>query len=148
MSFFVNSPHGLTQVASAHSNSPNTTGNIECIPSPIQNEMQQVNDTDTISGSLSTHSPPHITEINSQNLPTQKALPSHPMVTRSRAGIFKPKLYQVSSKPQPSLPKNTFEALKDPKWRKAMKDEYHALMKNKTWTLIPNNQNCKLIGNK
>ena len=29
-----------------------------------------------------------------------------------------------------------------------MEDEYHALMKNKTWTLIPNNQNCKLIENK
>ena len=135
-------------MAIAHSNSPDTTGNTECIPSPVQNEMQQVNDTDTISGSLSTHSPPHITEINNQDLPTQKALLSHPMVTRSKAGIFKPKLYQVSSKTQPSLPKNTFDALKDPKWKKAMEDEYHALMKNKTWTLIPNNQNCKLIGNK
>ena len=29
-----------------------------------------------------------------------------------------------------------------------MEDEYYALMKNKTWTLIPNNQNCKLIENK
>ncbi|KAH9671758.1 retrovirus-related pol polyprotein from transposon RE1 [Citrus sinensis] len=148
VSFSVNSPHGLTQVVSAHSNSPDTTGNTECIPSPVQNEMQQVNDTDTISGGLSTHSPPHITEINNQDLPIQKALPSHPMVTRSKAGIFKPKLYQVSSKTQPSLPKNIFDALKDPKWKKAMEDEYHALMKNKTWTLIPNNQNCKLIGNK
>ena len=70
------------------------------------------------------------------------------MVTRSKAGIFKPKLYQVSSQTQPLLPKNTLDALKDPKWKKAMNDEYHALMKSKTWTLIPNNQNCKLIGNK
>ncbi|KAH9718111.1 retrovirus-related pol polyprotein from transposon RE1 [Citrus sinensis] len=148
VSFSVNSSHDLTQVAIAHSNSPDTTGNTECIPSPIQNEMQQVNDTDTISGSFSTHSPPHITETNNQNLPTQNALPSHPMVTRSKAGIFKPKLYQVSSKTQPFLPKNTFDALKDPKWKRAMEEEYHALMKNKTWTLIPNNQNFKLIGNK
>lgn len=29
-----------------------------------------------------------------------------------------------------------------------MKDEYNALMKNETWTLIPNDQNHKLIGNK
>ncbi|KAH9667020.1 retrovirus-related pol polyprotein from transposon RE1 [Citrus sinensis] len=49
VSFFVNSSHDLTQVATAHSNSPDTTGNTECIPSPIQNEIQQVNDTDTIS---------------------------------------------------------------------------------------------------
>ncbi|KAH9764120.1 retrovirus-related pol polyprotein from transposon RE1 [Citrus sinensis] len=148
VSFSVNSSHDLTQVATAHSNSPDTTGNTECIPSPIQNEMQQVNDIDTISGSFSTYSPPHITKTNNQNLPTQNALPSHPMVTRSKAGIFKPKLYQVSSKTQPFLPKNTFDALKNPKWKRAMEEEYHALMKNKTWTLTPNNQNFKLIGNK
>lgn len=29
-----------------------------------------------------------------------------------------------------------------------MNDEYNALMKNETRTLIPNNQNYKLIGNK
>ncbi|KAH9716509.1 retrovirus-related pol polyprotein from transposon RE1 [Citrus sinensis] len=148
VSFSVNDPHSLTQVTTAHGNSLDTTGNTECSPSPVQNEMQQVNDTDTISGSPSTHSPPQITETNNQNLPTQNTLSSHPMVTRSKAGIFKPKLYQVSSKTQPLLPKNTLDALKDPKWKKAMEDEYHALMKSKTWTLIPNNQSCKLIGNK
>ena len=97
--------------------------------------MQQVNDTNIISGSPSTHNPPQITETNNQNLPIKKALPSHPMVTRSKAGIFKPKLYQVSSKTQPLLPKNTSDALKDPKWKKAMEDEYYALMKNKTLDL-------------
>lgn len=29
-----------------------------------------------------------------------------------------------------------------------MEDEYNALMRNKTWTLIPNDQNYKLIRNK
>lgn len=29
-----------------------------------------------------------------------------------------------------------------------MEDEYNALLKNRTWTLIPNNQNYKLIGKK
>ncbi|KAK9217646.1 hypothetical protein WN943_006274 [Citrus x changshan-huyou] len=47
-----------------------------------------------------------------------------------------------------SLPNNTPEALKKPKWKRAIEDEYNALMKNKTWTLIPNSQNYKLVGNK
>lgn len=29
-----------------------------------------------------------------------------------------------------------------------MEDEYNAKIKNRTWTLIPNNQNYKVIGNK
>ena len=70
------------------------------------------------------------------------------MTTRSKAGIFKPKLFQKSAQLQSSLPNNTPEALKEPKWRRAMEDEYNALMKNKTWTLIPNSQNYKLVGNK
>lgn len=83
-----------------------------------------------------------------ENPSIQKALPSHPMITRSKAGIFKPKLYQISTQNHNSLPKNTTKALKKPEWKQAMEDKYNALMKNKTWTLIPNNQNYKLIGNK
>lgn len=70
------------------------------------------------------------------------------MITRSREGIFKPKLYQISTQNHNSLPKNTVEALKEPEWKQTIEDEYNALMKNKTWTLIANNQNCKLIRNK
>lgn len=120
--------------------------------------MQQVTNTDTVSGSHSSqthsphfhsiHSPPQIIEINNQNLPTKKILPLHPMIIRSKAVIFKLKLYQVSNKIQPLLPKNTSDALKDPKWKKVMEDEYYVLMKSENWTLIPNNQNYKLIGNK
>ena len=79
---------------------------------------------------------------------TKEAIPSHPMVTRSKAGIFKPKIYQASIQPQTALPPNTSEALKEPNWKKAMEDEYNALLKNETWTLVPSDSSCKLIGNK
>ncbi|KAH9726247.1 retrovirus-related pol polyprotein from transposon RE1 [Citrus sinensis] len=84
---------------------------------------------------------PPITKPN-----TQASL--HPMITRSKAGIFKPKVYQISTQSQTSLPPDSTVALKDPKWRRAMEDEYNALVKNQTWTLIPHDQNYKLIGNK
>ena len=74
VSFSINSPYSLTQVTTAHSNSPDITRNTKCSPSLVQNEMQQVNDTDTISGSPSTHSPPQITETNNQNLSHTKSL--------------------------------------------------------------------------
>lgn len=90
--------------------------------------------------SQTTSSPENYTlTLATENPSTQKALPSHPMITRSKAGIFKSKLYQIFTQNHNSLPKNTTEALKEPKWTQAMEDKYNALMKNKTWTLIPNN---------
>ena len=79
---------------------------------------------------------------------TKESIPSHPIVTRFKARIFKPKLYQISTQPQTALPLNTSEALKEPSWKMAMEDEYNALIKNETWTLIPNYSSYKLIRNK
>ena len=40
------------------------------------------------------------------------------------------------------------QALKDPKWVKAMQDEYDALIWNKTWNLVPPTLGQNLVGNK
>ncbi|KAH9696050.1 retrovirus-related pol polyprotein from transposon RE1 [Citrus sinensis] len=159
MSFLVNDLHNLTQPLGTYSHSQDTAGIMEHTPNLVQDEAQHTLDTDTLSGKHLSHQPlSHIpedshnssptTEPNTQDIGKQKTCPSHPMITRSKAGIFKPKLFQTSVQLQYSLPKNTPEALKEPKWRRAMEDEYNALMKNKTWTLIPNSQNYKLVGNK
>ena len=103
------------------------------LPSPHSNHQLQSNDQP-----LSPATVPN----------TKGVVPSHPMVTRSKAGIFKPKLYQISTQPQTTLPSNASEALKEPSWKKVMKDEYNALIKNETWTSIPNDSSYKLIGNK
>ena len=159
LSFPVNNLHNLTQLAATHSHSQNTAGNMEHALNLVRDEAQQTLETNTLSGN---HSPyqllSHIpkdsynsspaTEPNTQNPGKQKTWPSHPMITRSKVEIFKPKIYQIYTQIQSSLPKNTCEALKEPKWKKAIEDEYNALMKNKTWTLIPNSQSYKLVGNK
>ena len=63
-------------------------------------------------------------------------LPStHPMQTRSKYGISKSKLLIGSSCPEPE---NVSLALINPNWKKAMNDEYHALIRNHTWDLVPN----------
>jgi hypothetical protein len=42
-------------------------------------------------------------------------------------------------------PETMLEALSDPQWKQAMDDEYHALMKNDTWHLVPANMATNVI---
>lgn len=82
---------------------------------------------------------------NVYNLPVTTCTNQHSMVTREKAGIFKPKTFLVHSTPH-----SVSEALANENWRKAMLEEYHALQKNKTWTLVhlPPNRNaisCKWV---
>ena len=43
-------------------------------------------------------------------------------------------------------PKFVEQALQDPKWIVAMKDEFDALERNNTWSLVPLPQNRSTIG--
>lgn len=56
--------------------------------------------------------------------------PTHPMITRGKAGIFKPKTYLAATKNLE--PTNVKAALQDSKWYLAMKEEYETLHKNNT----------------
>ncbi|KAG6389192.1 hypothetical protein SASPL_150651 [Salvia splendens] len=72
---------------------------------------------------------------------------THHMVTRSRAGIFKPKVFHISViDPSSTVPRSIPLALSIPIWKAAMTAEFLALLRNKTWTLtlLPPGKN--LIG--
>ncbi|GJX47582.1 ribonuclease H-like domain-containing protein [Tanacetum coccineum] len=68
------------------------------------------------------------------------------MVTRFRIGTNRPtkrlNLHVSSVSP---LPKSYRDAFSDPNWQNAMRDEYHALIKNKTWTLIARPPNTNIV---
>nr|GEZ16907.1 ribonuclease H-like domain-containing protein [Tanacetum cinerariifolium] len=68
------------------------------------------------------------------------------MVTKSQSGIVKPikRLSLHTSSLSPIL-KSPFIALKDPYWCNAMYDEYNALVKNGTWTLVSRPSDVNLI---
>ncbi|KAH9721431.1 retrovirus-related pol polyprotein from transposon RE1 [Citrus sinensis] len=100
----------------------------------------------------------HIPQSNQQNpssssVPPQQLSPptqvqpliaTHNMITRAKAGIFKPKAFIANYN---SLePSTTSEALSDPKWKAAMQEEYDALMKNNTWSLVPISSSYKPVG--
>ncbi|KAH9646728.1 retrovirus-related pol polyprotein from transposon RE1 [Citrus sinensis] len=106
------------------------------------------------SHSISSTPPPTNTEPCSTHHPstsTQTQISplvhnTHSMVTRSKAGIFKPKSYLAVS--QELEPTSVKLALSDPKWKQAMQAEFDALQVNETWELVPKEAAQKIIGNK
>jgi len=71
---------------------------------------------------------------------------THHMTTRSKSGIFKPKVLHTHSDLQPSAPTSIVEALSSPPWCQAMTDEYNALLNNNTWSLTSLPEGAKAVG--
>ncbi|GKA80648.1 ribonuclease H-like domain-containing protein [Tanacetum coccineum] len=89
------------------------------------------------------------TPLDSQNTTTTinpNPASVHPMVTRFRVGSNRPPdrltLHVSSVSP---LPKSYREAFSDPNWQNAMRDEYTALIKNNTWTLVPRPSDTNIV---
>jgi len=62
------------------------------------------------------------------------------MQTRSKTGIYKPKLPYIGlleTNTEDKEPGNVNEALFNPKWKATMDAEFKALAANHTWTLVP-----------
>ena len=68
------------------------------------------------------------TPENTQHITTPAN--THSMTSRSKARIFKPKVYNASLVHKE--PDSVKEAMQDSKWLAAMKEEYNALLKNNT----------------
>ena len=87
--------------------------------------------------------------IPNTTLPPQ-SLSSHPMITRSKHNIKKPTqkltLHTIKSSKSITEPSSSSQALKDPNWRKAMFEEYDALVRNGTWELVSPDCVTNLVG--
>ncbi|PKU70985.1 Retrovirus-related Pol polyprotein from transposon TNT 1-94 [Dendrobium catenatum] len=109
-----------TQHTTTHQNSTNSSTNISSLPhAPAPSN---------------TPSPSTI----STNTPQLTPHPSHPMVTRLKSGITKPKhiLNLLSHTSVSQIPKNYKQAITQPHWLRAMSEEYQALQRQHTWTLV------------
>nr|GEX30199.1 ribonuclease H-like domain-containing protein [Tanacetum cinerariifolium] len=68
------------------------------------------------------------------------------MVTRFRVGTNRPtKRYACHVSPISPLLKSYTHAFNDPYWYRAMRDEYNALIKNKTWILVSRPHNVNIV---
>uniref|UniRef100_A0A803PEH4 Integrase catalytic domain-containing protein n=1 Tax=Cannabis sativa TaxID=3483 RepID=A0A803PEH4_CANSA len=87
-----------------------------------------------------------------QDIPTEHnaPLPSHPMITRGKVGIFKPRTFvsQMQSESTITEPVSVVEAIKHPGWFKAMNLEFYALKSKGTRILVPPSDAYNLVGNK
>ena len=76
----------------------------------------------------------------------QPTVSIHPMVTRSRVGTTRPNpRYAGHVSTISPLPRSSSDAFRDPNWQNAMCDEHDALIKNKTWILVPKPPNVNII---
>ncbi|XLU25082.1 hypothetical protein S245_061148, partial [Arachis hypogaea] len=84
-------------------------------------------------------------EVVSDNHPDLQTLPinTHPMITRSKNGVFKPKALLAATEPR-----TVKDALSHPAWKAAMDAEYDALMKNHTWKLVTLPEGREAVGSK
>ncbi|PKU68172.1 Retrovirus-related Pol polyprotein from transposon TNT 1-94 [Dendrobium catenatum] len=82
-------------------------------------------------------SPRSQTSVLPTNAPTQ--VQGHPMITRLRSGISKPKqIFDLSVTTKATeTPTSYSQASKSEHWRKAMSEEFLALQQNATWSLVP-----------
>uniref|UniRef100_A0A2N9GP84 Integrase catalytic domain-containing protein n=1 Tax=Fagus sylvatica TaxID=28930 RepID=A0A2N9GP84_FAGSY len=72
---------------------------------------------------------------------------THPMQTRSKSGIFKPKLgYTAHIDYNLTEPTTYSTASKHPQWCNAMDEEFQALQKQGTWALVPAPSTKNIVG--
>lgn len=100
------------------------------------------------SSNVYTDSSSHTMSSSSSSTPSSSHIHNlHPIITRAKHGIFKPKVYTALTT-LPSVPRSTSAALESPVWKEAMQSEFQALVDNQTWDLVPYTRDMKVISNK
>ncbi|KAL5764167.1 hypothetical protein ACOSQ2_016761 [Xanthoceras sorbifolium] len=126
------------------------------LPTLSQYTQPAVQSTSPIcSAQLQSSSAPILSSISAP-----QAVSSHPMITRSRNGIFKPKSLDsavsvlvdsashclTTSVSSVDVPTSVAAALSDSHWSAAMQFEYDALKRNKTWSLVLFSTDLNVVG--
>ncbi|KAG8479763.1 hypothetical protein CXB51_029589 [Gossypium anomalum] len=102
-------------------------------PSAVESSVQQSDSQLSPNSSLPLGSCPSPTCSSSSSRQIQAVVNTHPMQTRYKSGIFKPKLF--TSALSDHEPTSIGEALQSPAWTAAAQAEYTALLANHTWDL-------------
>ncbi|KAI0499987.1 hypothetical protein KFK09_018195 [Dendrobium nobile] len=109
---------------------------------PIQPTPTQHSASSSPSATESYSAVPALPELTTTNIPT------HPMQTRLKSGIAKPKhiVSLLTTNTSTATPSTYAQAIKQPHWRQSMTEEFNALQKQDTWTLVPAPANTPILG--
>ena len=110
-------------------------------PSAANSSAQEFSPIDLEEHTESSHS----IDVSASSRTGKAHAESHSMVTRGKAGIFKPKAYITNVCHEPATVQ---EALENEHWHKAMHEEMAALTKNHTWQLVPWRPDMNVVENK
>ena len=153
--FYPALPLCSASIPSTIPHAPQQTPSPISTPSPI---LSQNSDSVSITPSIIFPSSPLSLPDASPTIP-DVSLNHHPMITRAKHGIFKPKILTANASSKKDvdasskkdelcivIPQSAKIALAIPVWKCAMTEEFLALLRNKTWTLafLPPGKN--LIG--
>ena len=113
-------------------------------PHPSLSSIPILDPPSDISPTLSSN-PPHLPPATSVTNPHSS---THPMQTRAKSGIFKPKLFHhtLVNDYLTTEPPTYKIASQLPQWQDAMTSEFQALQRQNTWTLVPSSSNQNLVG--
>jgi len=141
---------------------------VPCTTNLVNDFMQQLSSEPTATGVSpdETVASPAITEAtfvvslpsDLPTLPSRSSTNLHPMITRAKTGVFKPKhhSYVTTLLPSPLVhallttqePQSFSSASKHPGWVAAMNEELDALSSNDTWDLVPRPLHTNIVGSK
>ena len=86
-------------------------------------------------------------DITNSIAPATQSSNTHAMTTRSKNKISKPnRKYGLAAIISEFEPANIAQALKDKRWRLSMSDEYNAIVRNRTFDLVPRSLATNIVG--
>ena len=155
-----NTSISIPPVQSLSQTNPSTTFHNPRVPPPIFSHQPKNISPTYVSPSPINPQPPSIpTNVTLQASDRATPTSQHPMITRSRANVNKPKqmfpglikypLPKAFMAVNESLlhePSCFTEASKQPQWRSTMNMEFTALLNNGTWSLVPSKPHVYLVG--
>lgn len=144
--------NGITPDSGCASTGPQISKGIISGSAPTPTSIQANSNLESSTNVLgySGHPNPHtLTEncvSNEVLVPVQSSTPmnTHQMITRSKSGVVKPRVLSVSL--VDSEPNSVDAALKSSHWKATMTDEYAALQRTQTWSLVPHPTDKNVIG--
>lgn len=122
-------PNPSAQPVSAPSTLPQTSPQAAAVPPPLPSVPE------------TTPAEPETTatEATTTSVPTRAS-------TRNRKPVQKLNLHTTITPLTETIPTSVAEALKDPRWRRAMYEELDAQLKNHTWDVVNSSKHFNVVG--